>query len=246
MTAEVVAQPDERWARRITERIRLVSTTARESLEKLQRLVEEAKAGEAHLLLGFHSWTAYLADVMGDEPLRLAREERQQLVGYLANEGMSTRAIAPIVGASRETVRIDLASGDKNLPPEPQSKPGWQSPSKMLRETKHDDTDPDVAAEDPEPEPAKVTGLDGKSYVRAERKQPRRRPINDACRDVLYDLNKRVESLRRLIDDDRFPANASAIADAHYARTKQAANTLAEVLATLETNRATGQPGGAP
>ena len=30
---------------------------------------------------------------------RLARDERRELVGRLADEGMSTRAIAPIVGA---------------------------------------------------------------------------------------------------------------------------------------------------
>lgn len=108
-------------ARRITERIRLTAFTARESLEKLQALVAEAQEGQAHLALGYASWTAYLADVLGDEPLRLPRDQRQQLVGYLAGEGMSTRAIAPIVGADQATVVRDLRRGDANASPAPRA-----------------------------------------------------------------------------------------------------------------------------
>jgi len=42
--------------------------------------------------------------------LRLARDERRVMVQLLASEGMSTRAIAPIVGAGRMTVQRDLES----------------------------------------------------------------------------------------------------------------------------------------
>ena len=41
----------------------------------------------------------------------LARDERREVVGWLAGEGMSTRAIAPIVGASFKTVARDLEAG---------------------------------------------------------------------------------------------------------------------------------------
>ena len=44
-----------------------------------------AKAGNAHLALGYKSWTAYLSDGLSDEPLRLARDERRELVGRLAD-----------------------------------------------------------------------------------------------------------------------------------------------------------------
>ncbi len=48
-------------------------------------------------------------------PLRqgrvMTRDQRQELVGYLAGEGMSTRAIAPIVGTTHSTVVRDLAGG---------------------------------------------------------------------------------------------------------------------------------------
>ena len=53
----------------------------------------------------------------GDEPLRLARDDRKELVGILAAEGMSTRAIAPIVGVDRKTIERDI-SGATNVAPE--------------------------------------------------------------------------------------------------------------------------------
>ena len=54
---------------------------------------------------------------MGDELLRLARDERRDVVAWLSGQGMSTRAIAPIVGVNRETVAADLRGG-RNLPPD--------------------------------------------------------------------------------------------------------------------------------
>jgi len=50
-----------------------------------------------------------MADVFADAPLRLERDARQELVAELASQGMSTRAIAPIVGVSNKTVHEDIA-----------------------------------------------------------------------------------------------------------------------------------------
>ena len=61
----------------------------------------------AHIALGYASWPAYLADVLGETPLRLERDVRQELVAELTAQGMSTRAIAPIVGASVAQVKRD-------------------------------------------------------------------------------------------------------------------------------------------
>lgn len=68
-------------------RISRLVAALRNGLDELHRLVAQAKAGNAHVALGYASWTAYLAATLGKEPLRLGREERQQLVGYLAGEG---------------------------------------------------------------------------------------------------------------------------------------------------------------
>jgi hypothetical protein len=105
-------------AQKLTERIRVTAHNYAEAREKLQAYVAEAKAGNAHLALGYASWTAYLSEVLGEEPMRLARGERQEMVQMLSAEGMSTRAIAPIVGASQMQVVRDIA-GETNVSPAP-------------------------------------------------------------------------------------------------------------------------------
>lgn len=104
-------------ARRLTERLRIAAVNYSEAKEKLMSLVQQAKDGAAHQALGYASWTSYLAEVLGDEPLRLARGERQEVVQMLSAEGMSTRAIAPIVGASPRQVAYDR--GVQSCTPEP-------------------------------------------------------------------------------------------------------------------------------
>ena len=103
-------------ARRLTQRIRLTAQNFIETKSKLISLVEQAKAGNAHLALGYASWTAYLSDVLGDEPLRLARDDRQEMVAILSAEGMSTRAIAPIVGVHHATVAEDIRESTVGFP----------------------------------------------------------------------------------------------------------------------------------
>lgn len=207
MTAEV-QQPmlSVDAARRLTERIRLTAHSARESIEKLHVLVAEAKDGNAHLALGYASWTAYLAEVLGEEPLRLARDQRQELVGYLAGEGMSARAIAPIVGVDRKTVDRDIAGG-ANVPPEPD--PQEAARQAVARAFSQAEEVPAKA------EPAKVTGLDGKSYTKpapAAGKTPNRRALPDQARDAGQELRKATERLERLMADDRFSRNKQEVA----------------------------------
>lgn len=109
-TGELVEPMSEADARRLTERIRIAATNYTEAKAKVLALVDEAKEGMAHIALGYKSWTAYLSDVLSDEPLRLARDERRELVTRLADEGMSHRAIAPIVGVDHKTVGNDLTA----------------------------------------------------------------------------------------------------------------------------------------
>lgn len=96
-------------AERLTERIRLTATSFMETRDKLAALIREAQEGRAHEALGFASWTAYVAAVCSDTPLmRLSRDERRVIVADLAEQGMSTRAIAPVVGVSQRTVNRDM------------------------------------------------------------------------------------------------------------------------------------------
>lgn len=106
-------------AQRLTQRIKLTAGSIRDGLFKLRNLVDEAKASNVWQVLGFPSWTAYLADALGSEPMRLGRDERRELVDYLAGEGMSTRAIAPIVGTSQKTVDREVrAARESNDSPQ--------------------------------------------------------------------------------------------------------------------------------
>lgn len=225
-TGELIPQMSADDARRITERIRLTATSARESLDKLQTLMAEAQQRQVHVTLGYASWTAYIADVFSDEPLRLPRDQRQELVGYLAGEGMSTRAIAPIVGQSHMTVARDLA-GVTDVTPVPHSP--------QVEPTIPTDVETSPAAEAVRPA---VTGLDGKTYVRPEPTAPRatpRRALPDQFFDAAYDLTKAIERVQRLAADDRFPQNAEKVAAKHRSDLLRSRDLLEQVINALPT-----------
>ncbi len=131
-------------ARRLTERIKVLAEATAEHLDKLQMLVAQAKAGQVHVVLGYPSWTAYVADVFSAAQLSLNREDRRDVVAYLSSEGMSTRAVAGLVGVDDRTVRRDLAGAAYAAPDAPEVVGG------------------DVVED--RPEPHRITGTDGKSY----------------------------------------------------------------------------------
>lgn len=55
--------------------------------------------------------------------VRWCRPHRREVVAWLSGEGMSTRAIAPIVGADHVTVSRDLKAGVANETPAPAPRP---------------------------------------------------------------------------------------------------------------------------
>lgn len=171
-------------AQRLTQRIKLTATSVRDGLFKLRNLVEEARNSNVWQVLGHASWTAYLADTLADEPMRLGREERQELVGYLSGEGLSTRAIAPIVGVDRKTVERDIRGGT-NVPPAAPKPPvehpkdvGASAPveevgarAESLPVAAPTITPEAVEQHRPEPvAPRPIVGMDGKTYTRPEPK----------------------------------------------------------------------------
>lgn len=203
-------------ARRLTERIRLVAVTVSDNLDKLKSLVVEAREGNVHIVLGYASWTAYLADVLGQTPLRLERDVRQELVAELSAQGMSTRAIAPIVGVSREQVRIDVA-GDKKLSPgalDAAIDKWLEGPAGAVLDTDTGEvTYPDPVTEVTETHTVKtVTGLDGKTYTPTPPKKPNRRAITDTARDAGWEIRKAAERLERIREDDRYSRNREEVA----------------------------------
>lgn len=188
-------------ARRLTERIRLVAVTVSDNLDKLKSLVLEAREGNAHIALGYPSWTAYLADVLGQTPLRLERDVRQELVAELSAQGMSTRAIAPIVGAARNTVMADLRQVAQFEPPAPVAADPFTG--EVI----------DAVTEVTETHTVKtVTGLDGKTYSTPPPSKPNRRALTDTARDAGWDIRKAAERLERIREDDRFSRNREEVA----------------------------------
>lgn len=221
-------------AQRLTQRIKLTASTVRDSLFKLQTLVNEAKDSNAWQVLGFASWTAYLSDTLADEPMRLGRVERQELVGYLSGEGLSTRAIAPIVGVSHQSVANDI-SGVNNLTPgrdeehdvAPQGEvfPAFdEATGEVIEEAEIVE---DELASEPSPRP--VTGLDGKRYSRPQPKPDRRRSLVDDAYSANTNLWKAIEAIRSIRSDDRYTRNKADI----LAALQPSADLALEILADL-------------
>lgn len=197
----VMLSPGE--AQRLTQRIKLTASSIRDNLFKLRNLVDEAKSSNVWAVLGYQSWTAYLADTLADEPMRLGRDERQELVGYLAGEGLSTRAIAPIVGSSFKTVARDL-EGVSSDTPQPTNEPSVVTeeaePFRVFADPQTGEVIEPTVTEHTVTERVKtVTGLDGKTYTR-----PKPKPIIQGDAAELDNAVKASQSIgKALITLDR-------------------------------------------
>jgi hypothetical protein len=214
-------------ARRITERLRLKVSHISEQLDGLRELIRQARDGRVWEVLGHTSWTAYVADVVGDQPMRLARDQRRELVTVLADEGMSTRAISMVVGVSQPTVVSDYRSGDQNLSP--------VAIDRVTGEILLEPADVALVAEVLVAQEKTVSGLDGKTYPRPTLSPPRRKPITDDIDRCVFDLDRRVEILYRLMADKRWAINRAAIAERALGPIKMSAALLTQIAADLET-----------
>lgn len=160
-TGEIIEALDESSAKRLTERIRLIAENVAEQMDKLAGLIDEARTGSAWLAMGYRSWTAYVAGEFAGVLPRLDREPRQEFVRELSARGMSTRAIAPVVGVGDSTVQRDLATR-----PAPSGAPQTAEPERAEPasvEPQGEGRDESVAPTFA-PRPA-VTGIDGKTYT---------------------------------------------------------------------------------
>ncbi len=117
MTVQPVELLDEQGARRLTERIRAKALTIGEGISRIKELICQARDGEAWRVLGYDSWPAYLADVLGDQPMRLEQDFRRELVGVMADEGLSVPVIAAAAGVSDRTVQRDFRALEQVVTP---------------------------------------------------------------------------------------------------------------------------------
>ncbi|MGB3893246.1 MAG: hypothetical protein WA942_03210 [Mycolicibacter sinensis] len=249
--AEIVEPLTRVEADRLDNRIRLLVGNINDTFTKLTGLVEQAKSGQIHTVLGYASWTAYISDVF-TVTIRLDRAQRRELVGYLAGEGMSQRAIADVVGTGVGTVNRDLA-GVPNGTPEPHH-PAFTDAAEqshcMTMADVPDDEFEDVLAQartegDLSPHNVvsicrgrlkkKITGRDGKQYPAKspEPSKPRRGSITDSFWRAKHDLGKVVARVERLANDDRFDRNRDTIAGENLVELIRARDELNRVIDML-------------
>lgn len=92
-----------------TDEARKITDAIRNGIADLELTIVKAYQGRAWLALGYESWDAYVTGEFKRAPLPLPREERQAAVQSLRGWGLSTRAIAPVVGVHHDTVASDLS-----------------------------------------------------------------------------------------------------------------------------------------
>ncbi len=105
--AEVIPELDADAARVLDTEIRRLSAQISGQLHQVRVLLDEAQTGMIHKVLGFPSWTAYVADALSGIRLALSGDDRRDMVQLLAEAGMSVRAIETATGIPKSTVARD-------------------------------------------------------------------------------------------------------------------------------------------
>lgn len=82
-------------------------------------MIRQAIEMRDDVALGYRSVSDYVADRFGGALTNLGIEVRREVVRELTSAGMSTRAIAPVLGVSNFTVHEDRTAGVRSLTPAP-------------------------------------------------------------------------------------------------------------------------------
>jgi len=205
-------------AKRRCQRIKLLLETMIQNRGKVLDLITEASENHDHIALGFKSWAEYVSTEYAGLLASLTVEDRRATVLILSRTGLSTRAIAPIVGTNHSTIVRDLRSGGADAPPDLEDRLGEDDLEDRLGEDRDLDARLDNALAEISkitmPTPSKITssmptnnvvGMDGKQYpAPAPKPKPRRASFPDAYRNAVEDLDKVVRRIERLHADDRF------------------------------------------
>jgi hypothetical protein len=109
---EPVATKDEAMQR--ADQIRTGLTTF---FTETMPLIADAFHRRDWVALDYKSWDDYVKGEFGSDQLRLSRSGRQHAVELLRQDGLSVRAIASAIGASKNTVKADLDEVGQTDPP---------------------------------------------------------------------------------------------------------------------------------
>ncbi|MGA5869306.1 hypothetical protein [Streptomyces cinereoruber] len=182
-----VTLPSLEQARALTDRIKI-------AVEGTWQLIREAYTSRSWAVLGYDTWDAYCTAEFGETRLRLPREERQEVVASLRENGLSTRAIASATGLSQSTIARATESFDSVA--EVTGLNGKTYAASRLQPAS------DLLAGDDWMQPA------GPGFEAAVTPpKAKRRPLPEAFTDAGRDLTRAAERLARLTEDDRFAKN---------------------------------------
>lgn len=187
-------------AERLTHRIELKLGTLADAYESVMPLIREAIERKAHEALDYQTVQAYVEARFAGHLTRLEANVRVGVVKELQAAGMSTRAIAPIVGVSHMTVARDLDAGvtsvTTDVEPEVETFTG------------------DVLDPESQPEPFKIVGRDGKQYPRPDPRpeQPGPFVLDDSSGDLRRRERNRViqQALSRAWSFQQYDAEEAA------------------------------------
>jgi hypothetical protein len=211
-TGEVIEEMTHVEAERITSRIADKLDSIADNYEQVLPLIGEALTRNAWKPLGYASPTDYVSERFSGALKRLPLEVRRPVVKELSEAGMSTRAIAPVVGTTHTTVRRDLEAGGTNVPPQPRSDAEllagqpWTPP-----------TEPETTTRWGLPKSDKILGPDGKQYTRPEPKEhkPKAEAITSQFSSAIVDLDRVLDRFHRISTNDNFNRNKSQIEALH-------------------------------
>ena len=238
-TGEVIEEMTRVEAERITSRIADKLDSIADDYEQVLPLIGEALTRNAWKSLGYASPTDYVSERFSGSLKRLPLEVRRPVVKELSEAGMSTRSIAPVIGASRMAVQRDLDSGvtHRDTSPVPKSDAEllagaeW-SPEDMGDEPRFTDDHGRVQAVTGNwglPKSEKILGPDGKTYTRPEPKEhkPKAEAITSQFSSAIVDLNRLLDRFHRISTNENFQKNKSQIEALH-------GNDLARAISELQ------------
>jgi hypothetical protein len=97
-------------ARERAEAIRSGIDAIADALQKIPPLIIAAREAEDWKTLGYDSWKDYVTGEFGTSFIKLTKGTRKEWTLALADAGLSTREIAPVVNVGKTQVQRDLAA----------------------------------------------------------------------------------------------------------------------------------------
>jgi|GEM_PF-4091830 len=247
-TGEIVEEMSRVEAERITSRIADKLDTIADNLEQVLPLIGEALTREAWKVLGYSSPTAYVSERFAGALTRLPVEVRRPVVVQLSAAGMSTRAIAPIVGKDQSVITRDIQASKQvmqSASPKPERETGmfqtgaaWVESGEEIpleTETTYDKETYEVLDEAPLPKSEKIIGADGKQYQRPERTEHAPRPdsLTKQFSGAVSELNRVLDKFYRIRGNKNFDRNKEQVATLHGSDLNRAISELQELADAL-------------